>query len=156
MRTGDGDGAAVNPLQVMRAKGRAVVYVTAIVRSGDGDGAEGSRISGNEGEGRAVSTLADKIGDGDGARVRIRGREGEGAAVTPTLTLPSVGDQTTREGVAFTFTLPVASCDRRNPPLVYSLTGTLPAGITFHGLYARSGGDADCARIIPSDLYGRG
>ena len=44
-------------------------------------------------------------------------------------TLPNVADQVAQEGTAFTFTIPTASSG--DTPLVYSLTGTLPNGITF-------------------------
>ena len=46
-----------------------------------------------------------------------------------TVIFPVVADQSVPENVAFTITLPEATSS--DPPLTYSLAGTLPAGVTF-------------------------
>ena len=99
------------------------------MRTGDGDGAA-VNVAGGEGEGRAVViTAIVRSGDGDGARVRIRGNEGEGVVPDTTPFFPSFAGQSVTVNTAYSFTLPRAR--QGNPPLVYSLTGTLPTGITF-------------------------
>ena len=112
----------------MRVRARRYPQL-AIVRTGDGDGAA-VNVAGGEGEGRAVViTAIVRSGDGDGARVRIRGNEGEGVVPDTAPFFPSFADQSVTVNTAYSFTLPRAR--QGNPPLVYSLTGTLPTGITF-------------------------